>query len=390
MEEKNNHTICSSCGGTLKWNIRKQSFECESCRTPGEIGASNAPIVEHPLKKYSTREQSSVSFPEVSSARCLTCGAEINFDQHQTATVCPMCGSSHVDASKQSAGVPPDALVPFMLDKADAQERFKKWVKSRWFAPNRLKESYQQGKLDGMYLPFWTYDTHSEAHYWGEGGTYVEEEDDEGNTHSHTDWYSVSGYVRKSFNDIQICASSDQGQIVVEQILPYSTEEKAAAYSDKYLSGFNAEHYTFDAHEGFKRAEVKIESELRDLASSDICSQGYDTARVNDMDIEHHKVGYKHLLLPAWLSAFAYKGKQYVYMINGETGKVGGERPYSIPKIAAAILVGLVLLFAIYNIFIKEADAAERVYPINQETITCTVAWEPPAWFETTVMQPAA
>ncbi|MEG0379396.1 MAG: hypothetical protein RR614_13045, partial [Eubacterium sp.] len=241
----------------------------------------------------------------------------------------------------------------------------------------------------GMYLPFWTFDTEAEAWYRGRGGVYVEEENDEGETTTHTEWTSVSGYVSNEYDDIQICAAGEHAQEVVDKILPYSTEENAKVFASGYLSGFGAEHYTFGADQGFEQAQEQIRRDLEERAESDIRRKGYDTADVDKLEVEYQNTEYKHLLLPAWLSAFAYKGKQYTYMINGETGEVGGKRPYSVPKIIAAVLVGLVLLFAVYNIFIKDADAAEMVYPepyVTMETTTSTVSadlWRAPGWMET-------
>lgn len=364
MEANVSQFTCQSCGGILKWNIQKQSFECESCRTPGRIILSDEKIYHHPLKEYKERETSGVSFPEKSFSVCASCGAEVIFEENQTATVCPMCGSSQVNNEKQIAGVPPDGVIPFKIDKADAQENFKKWVKSRWFAPNRLKESYQQGKLAGIYLPFWTFDADADAHYQGQGGIFVvEDEDDEGHSRTRTDWYPVSGYVQNNYDDIQICSGGQQAQEVIDGVLPYSTEAKALPYSGAYLSGFGAEHYHFDANEGFEHAKREIDQDLTSLAEGNIILQGYDTANVQSLDVNYKNVAYKHLLLPAWLSGFAYKGKQYTYIINGENGNVGGQRPYSAPKIITAILAALLILFGIYMVFSDSAEAKEIVFP---------------------------
>lgn len=355
--------VCPSCGGHMKWNIKKQAFECESCRTPGEVDLSGEEIQHHDYADYTDREAASEGNPVETTAVCRNCGAEITFAANETATVCPMCSSPQVDAQKQMAGVPPDGLVPFKVDKADAQEAFKKWVKSRWFAPNKLKESYQQGKLDGVYLPFWTYDAHTEAQYWGEGGTYYEDEDDEGNTTTTTVWTPVSGYVSADFDDIPVCDGSERTQDVVEGILPYSTEAGACAYNPAFLAGVGAEHYDKGAVECFPKAEAQMEATLRSMADQKIRDKGYDTANVKRLEMEHQDLTYKHILLPTWVSAFAYRGKEYTYMINGETGKVSGKRPYSAPKIIAAVIAGLIALFLIYNIFLKDADAKEYTYP---------------------------
>lgn len=52
-----------------------------------------------------------------------------------------------------------------------------------------------------------------------------------------------------------------------------------------------------------------------------------------------------------WLLAYRYKDKVYQVMINGATGEVQGERPYSWIKItlavlAAAVVAGVIAYFA--------------------------------------------
>ena len=84
-------------------------------------------------------------------------------------------------------------------------------------------------------------------------------------------------------------------------------------------------------------AKEQVRANQIEQAENDIRSRGFTHARVSNINIEYHKITYKHVLLPAWSSAFAYNGKQYMYIINGESGKVGGQRPYSIPKIVAAV-----------------------------------------------------
>lgn len=366
------HYVCPNCGGSLQWNIRKQAFECTSCHSPGNIDLNAKPIEQHPIASYAERAASSESYPDESFAVCQNCGAQISFSGNETATVCPMCGSAQINAAKQVAGVPPDGVVPFKVDKADAQQYFKKWVTSRWFAPNKLKESYQQGKLDGIYLPFWTYDTDSEADYMGQGGNFVEEEDEEGHSYTRTDWYPVSGYVSLHMDDLIIYDGSERaGEIMDDGSNSFDTEGDAFPYDPAYLAGVGAEHYAQGADACFERAKNVIENELRSEANQDILNKGYDTADVQSLNARHHNVEYKHMLLPVWLSAFAYKGKEYTYMINGETGEVRGKRPYSVPKIIAAVLAGLLVLFLLYNVFSKKANAQEYVYP--ETTVSAVV-----------------
>jgi len=150
--------ICPNCGGTMKFGIKKQVFECSSCKTEHDLQALSDTIKEHDFALYPEREKAATPFAGMAAAICQQCGMEVAFSESQFAATCPMCGSTQIATAKQHAGVPPDGVIPFKIDKKDAQEKFKAWVKSRWFAPDDFKKRYAEGGLAGMFLPFWTYD----------------------------------------------------------------------------------------------------------------------------------------------------------------------------------------------------------------------------------------
>ena len=336
-QEKVDRQVCANCGGTIKWNIAKQRLECSACRTTYIAETTVQRVEEHDFEGYVQREGQRVSFPDTAIIACGTCGAQIAVDEHCTATVCPMCGSTQLLESRQEAGVPPDGVIPFRVDRETAQQNFAKWVKSRWFAPNRLKQAYQAGKLQGIYLPFWTFDAQVTSTYWGQGGNTHTVRDSKGNTRTEIHWRPVSGTVGGFYDDLQVCATLNSASQVVEKVLPYNTCDNTLPFSPSYLSGFLAEHYAIPATQAVDTAKEQVRANQIEQAENDIRSRGFTHARVSNINIEYHKITYKHVLLPAWSSAFAYNGKQYMYIINGESGKVGGQRPYSIPKIVAAV-----------------------------------------------------
>ena len=61
-------------------------------------------------------------------------------------------------------------------------------------------------------------------------------------------------------------------------------------------------------------------------------------------DTQYSALTYKHVLLPVWILAYRYGDKPYRVVVNAVTGQVNGERPWSIPKILAAVFFGLVVL----------------------------------------------
>lgn len=351
--------ICTNCGGTLKWNIQKQQFECVSCRAAQEISSDIEEVIEHDMEEYYTLEKDNTAFPEETTIICKTCGAQIVFGQAETAKVCPMCGSSQVAAQKQTAGVSPDGIIPFSITKEQAQENFRKWVKSRWFAPNKLKQSYQQGKLDGIYIPFWTFDAEADAYYSGRGGIEYTVENSEGEEETRVNWEDVYGQISDSFDDLPVCASQNNIVQIIEHILPYNTQDNSVPYASAYLSGYGAERYAIPADEAAETAKEEIRSQMEDHADSDILDRGYDQADVDSVEVTFNELSYKQILVPAWTSAFAYGNKQYLYLINGETGKVGGQRPYSIPKILAAVILAIAIILAAVLLFSDDSEAKE-------------------------------
>lgn len=332
----------------MQYDVHKEQFVCTSCGNEGKIEALSEQIREYDFSQYREWEQNSISFEGMKSVQCQSCGAEIVFEPQDTALLCPMCGSSHVAAEKQCAGVPPEGIIPFKMDPYDAQQLFRKWVEGLWFAPNALKKTYQEGNLTGIYIPFWTFDTDAVGHYWGRGGRVRVVEQGNGQKSTTIDWYPVSGVVSSSFDDIQICASRREGAQIIQKVEPYNTIHRLKPYSPAYLSGYKAEHYTVRADEGFEQARDQVYRTLHNQAVQQVMMRGFQQVQIASLDVTCSNVTYKHVLLPVYTSFFGFGGKKYIYAINGETGRVAGERPYSPVKIALAVLAVLLVLFLVY------------------------------------------
>ena len=76
----------------------------------------------------------------------------------------------------------------------------------------------------------------------------------------------------------------------------------------------------------------------------DICRDiGGDHQRISAVDTRYDHIRFKHILLPVWLSAFRFRDRTYRFVVNGRSGKVQGERPYSAWKITFTIVLALAL-----------------------------------------------
>lgn len=358
--------ICPNCGGGLRHDPKKDKFLCSSCGYEGEIQAVGKSIQEYSFDDYKIRENQSVPFEDFSVADCQSCGCEVTFGQRQTATVCPMCGSAQVSILRQRAGIPPEGIIPFRVDRQEAAEKFREWLKGLWFAPSKLKKSVQEGRFVGKFVPFWTYDAEVTAPYVGQGGRYKKVKDEEGQEQTEIDWYPTAGIVSSSFNDLIVCAVQGEGAEGAEQAAPFDTVNHLKPFANEYLAGYSAEVYTIKADAAFEDAKEQMESTMKDMAESEICTR-FDTYRAVKVTARYTSVTYKHVLLPVWMSLFSYGGKTYRYIVNGETGKVDGKRPYSIPKVLAAILAALAIMIGVFLFFSQESNAAGNL-PESAET----------------------
>ena len=71
---------------------------------------------------------------------------------------------------------------------------------------------------------------------------------------------------------------------------------------------------------------------------------GGDRQRIHQLDSAFDAVTYKYVLLPTWSLAYRYNEKTYHVVVNGATGEVQGERPWSVAKIAAAVISAAALI----------------------------------------------
>ena len=344
-EQTNAALRCPTCGGNIVFDPEAQQFRCASCGSIQKVTPGKETVEEYDFSEYRAREGHRMLENGESAMRCDVCGAEFFLPSAGTAAVCPMCGSPQIKPETEHNGIPVEGVVPFAIDRYEAQKRFGEWIRKRWFAPGSLKKTFAEGNLVGMYVPFWTYDAKVTGEYCGRGGRTYTRTDREGKTETCTEWYPTAGVVRADYDDIQVCASKTASGNLIQKVLPYNTVGNTQPYHPQYLAGYQAECYTVDGIEGFNVARKMIESDLHSLAKNDILNHGYDDAQVTGMNTHYDEVRYKHVLVPLWKAQYGYAGKTYHYMINGENGRVSAQYPKSVAKIILVILLVLALIF---------------------------------------------
>ncbi|HNK57641.1 MAG TPA: hypothetical protein PLL86_15585, partial [Leptospiraceae bacterium] len=226
------------------------------------------------------------------------------------------------------------------------------WIKGLWFAPNDLSKRATASGMDGVYLPYWTYDADTYSRYTGQRGEYYytteSYTDSKGNTQTrqvrHTRWYPASGSVSVDFDDVLVCASKSLPQEMIDELEPWDLQE-LKPYDARYLSGFVTERYKIGLEEGFSVSKEKMDGPIRSKVRQDI---GGDEQQITSLNTTYSNVKFKHLLLPLWISSYRYNEKIYRFVINARTGEVNGDRPWSWIKITLASIAGLAIAGAIY------------------------------------------
>ena len=277
---------------------------------------------------------------------CPNCAAQVEFEPGKHATECPFCATPIVIDTGTNRHIKPRAVLPFALPEESARNAMKDWLGSLWFAPNGLQQYARKGrKMQGIYVPYWTYDAQTASSYRGERGTvyYVTQTVMRNGKRVQQQvpkvrWRSASGRVARFFDDVLVLASRSLPKKHTDALHPWDLSA-LEPYAPEYLAGFRAEAYGVTLEEGFTQARAHMDRVIERDVKFDI---GGDRQRVHNINTQISDVTFKHILLPVWLAAYKYRGKTYRFVVNGHSGKVQGERPYSAIKITFAVVLGLI------------------------------------------------
>jgi LSD1 subclass zinc finger protein len=345
---------CAGCGAKLEFAPGTSSLKCPYCGAQNAIAEASseqkAKALEHlDFLAYLKEQAGNEPQLERQTVKCPGCGAAVQLPPNVTADRCPFCAGPLVAADAYThRTIAPRAVAPFVIKESQARQSFKQWLSGLWFAPNALKQAaHAETGIKGVYLPYWTYDANSQSPYNGERGqvyfeseTYTEDGREKVRQVERVRWWPVSGEVNVPFADVLVPAAGSVPKAYADRLAPWKLE-LLAPYSDDYVTGFTVEAYQIGLEPGFGLAQQQMEVGIREAICRDI---GGDRQRILSMAPKYADIAFKHVLLPIWLSSYRYANKTFRFIVNGQTGAVQGERPWSAWKIAGAVLAAIVLL----------------------------------------------
>lgn len=348
---------CKKCGADLQFSIGQQSLQCPYCGSteelqPAVITELHERDLDAMLERLQewhnsgTSDQQAIGDHEV---RCAGCGANVVFQGTLTSSSCPYCASplQRDKVHDAQSRIHVDGVLPFLVPEARASANLRNWIQSLWFAPNEFKKRGANGKFNGVYLPYFTFDALTFTRWSGQRGDHyyvtVGSGKDE-RRERRTSWTWVSGEFQRFFDDVLVMAVRGMNMKLVQDLEPWPLG-KCLPFNPEVLAGLYARTYDVELPECFEEGRKRV----REALNADVRSRiGGDEQQISDMKVQLSAVTFKHILLPVWLLAYKYQDKTYQVMINAATGEVQGERPWSWVKITLAILAATAVVGTVF------------------------------------------
>lgn len=346
---------CPACTGPLRFDGASGRLVCDYCGSSfsvQEIEALYREKDEAAAGAYAQAQQQPAENEQQWAAaqtdwsaeqglcvyNCPSCGAELVCDQTTAATSCPYCGNPSIVPGQLASLLKPDCVIPFKLSKEDAKAALKKYYHGKKLLPRAFSDNNHIEEIQGVYVPFWLFDGAVDADL-SFRATRVATARHGDTITTTTDHFRVRRAGTVAFSKIPVDASSKMPDAHMDAIEPFDYRE-LKPFSNAYLPGFLANKYDVDAQSCYKRADERAANTAVDLLSQSV--SGYSTCVPDGQNIRLRRGRAHYALLPVWMLSTRWNGKNYLFAMNGQTGKLIGDLPVSSGK-ALAWFAGIAL-----------------------------------------------
>ncbi len=342
---------CPNCGGPLKWDAGLQKLHCAS-------GGRSYPEAE-PAAYYRTKEEAAAeagaqayaeeagewsdSAPDGMKAyHCPSCGAELIADENTAVTTCPYCNNPTV-ISAQFKVKQPKYVLPFQVTKEQAETRLQEFYQKKPFLPHAFSNRNHIQEVKGVYVPFWLYSGTLAAdctyhctrtRQFSQGDYMVTE----------TDHFKAVRRGDVSFQRVPADASSKMPDTYMDALEPFDYR-KLENFSSAYMPGYLADSYDIDSRESQKRTDERMIHSTLALLNSTVA--GYVSVIPERQDVYRKEGTAEYVFLPVWLLSTQFEGKNYLFAVNGQSGKTVGDLPADTGKFIRTIVILTLISFAI-------------------------------------------
>lgn len=309
---------CTRCQNLLE----DEDLFCPDCGT-------EAPMHEHERTALARRPEW-----EVRAFSCRGCGASMSWDATKEALACPFCGAREIEQKASSEGITyPEKMIPFAIDRAGAEKRFREWLGKGFWRPGDLQKVASVEGVKPLFLPCWNFTGECDAHWAADVGAATK-----------SGWQPASGSVREHMTGVLVPASNGLKETELRAVANYQFEGLIET-TQQYLHGSVVEGFGVTRKGAKEKARPAFENAVAARVQQQMGGRKMRNVHTN---VLISRMLSEPILLPLWIFAYRYKGEPYRFVMNGQTGKTTGKAPFSYKKLLAiiGIVVGVLGLIA--------------------------------------------
>ena len=334
--------MCPQCGGRLRYDAASAHLVCDNCGYQAAVDAAPA---------NGTGQVLDYALPTVQGHRwaeaerlfvCQHCSASTLLPPGQTATVCPFCGAAAmVRAPEDAELIPPQAIVPMNFEADETHKAVQDWLGRGAFMPDDLVALSRDHRLRAVYVPFWSFDASLSARWRAK----VQVNKGRGKS-----WEWRTGERTMFFTNHLQPGSRGLPAEMLRAAEPFDLK-KAVEFAPAFLAGWPAGTYDVSlAQASLEARPVMIERARRTLRGKAVPDQTVAELEITGSDFTGQT--YKLVLLPFWIGTYLYQKKTYRVLVNGQTGKVAGDKPVDWVVIALIILAVFVAVIPLLTLLV--------------------------------------
>ncbi len=324
---------CPRCGGRLRFDPALVDLRCEHC---GYVeGVTEEPVTAEQVLDFTLPTRQSQSWAAAERRfTCGQCGAGALLPVGVTSQVCPFCASAALVAAPEEAGLlPPQGVIPMGLEAEAASAKVRAWLGQGRLAPDDLIQLARRRPLQPVYVPFWRFNSALTARWRAQVN------EGEGRA-AHAIWRAgeETFFYPRWLQPGARALPAD----LLRQIEPFDLDG-LVRYKPEYLAGWPAGTYDLSLAQASLDARAGMLAEAtRQLGPKILPGRVVSAWQVSGADFTGQT--YQLLLLPLWIGHYLYGGRRYRVLVNGQTGRVAGDRPLDRVKVALLALVALAAL----------------------------------------------
>lgn len=345
---------CKSCGAELYFDASVQKLKCEYCESefdPSEYDYNP----EEDKKDYVMPQEADPdekatdeSEGELVMYRCENCGAEIITSKNTVATTCVYCNRAVVLEGNIAGEFKPDYVIPFSKKREDVEEAYRNLCKKTFLAPKLFKEESTVKKIKGVYVPFWLHSMHADAtleatardiRVWMVGDI----------EYTEVKSYRIEEKASGDFDKIPTDALTKLDNTLMDAIEPFQYKH-LKDFNPAYLAGYYTERFDEKPEHTIERAKSRAKDSLHNRMMKEIGT--YGEVHIDQEQVEYSNEKAEYGMLPVWMMYTEYRGKNYIFGMNGQTGKMIGEIPKDYRKaawITGAVFVGSQVVMMLFR-----------------------------------------